>query len=95
MTPSLLPELRLYTRDGCHLCDDTRALVQALLEERAARGRRTAALRERDIAADPDWERRFTTTVPVLELNGHLLELATSAARIRRFLDEALEGSLV
>ena len=95
MTPSPVPELVLYTRDGCHLCDDARGLVQGLLEERAAHGHRTAALRERDISADPDWERRFSTTIPVLELNGRLLELATSAARIRRFLDDALEGSLV
>ena len=94
MTPSPLPELTLYTRAGCHLCEDTRAVVQALLEERAAGGRRTAALREQDISRDPEWERRFTATVPVLELDGHVLELATSAARIRRFLDESLEGSL-
>jgi len=95
MTHSNVPELVLYTRDGCHLCDDARALVQALLEERAARGRRVAALRERDIAADPELERRFGATIPVLELGGNVLELATSAARIRRFLDDALEGSLV
>jgi hypothetical protein len=95
MTRSHVPELLLYTRDGCHLCDDTRALVQALLEDRAARGRRVAALHERDIAADPTLERRFGTTIPVLELNGRVLELATSPARIRRFLDDALEGSLV
>jgi hypothetical protein len=94
MTPSHVPELLLYTRDGCHLCDDTRALVQALLEERAARGRRVAALHERDIAADPALERRFGTTIPVLELSGRVLELATSPARIRRFLDDVLEGSL-
>jgi hypothetical protein len=94
MTPSHVPELLLYTRDGCHLCDDTRALVQALLEDRAARGRRVAALHERDIAADPTLERRFGTTIPVLELNGRVLELATSPARIRRFLDDVLEGSL-
>ena len=95
MTPSHVPELLLYTRDGCHLCDDARALVQALLEERAAHGRRVAALHERDIASDPEWERRFGPTIPVLQLNGHVLELATSPARIRRFLDDALEGTIV
>ena len=94
MTPSHVPELVLYTRDGCHLCEDTRAVVQGLLEERAAHGRRVAALHDRDIAADPTLERRFGSTIPVLELNGHVLELATSPARIRRFLDDALEGSL-
>ena len=94
MTPPL-PELVLYTRDGCHLCDEARAIVQSLLEDRAARGRRIAALHERDIATDAELERQFFTTIPVLELAGLRLELATSPAKIRRFLDDALDASLV
>ena len=95
MAASPLPELILYTRDGCHLCDEARAIVQGLLEDRAAWGRRTAALRERDIATNPDWERAFFTTIPVVEIDGRRLELATSAAKLRRFLDDALDGALV
>jgi hypothetical protein len=94
MTASPVPDLILYRRDGCELCEESRAVVQALLEDRAAFGRRTAAMQERDIAADPALEARFGTTIPVLELNGRLLELAVSPARIRRFLDDALDGSL-
>ena len=90
-----LPELVLYTREGCHLCDEARALVQGLLEDRAARSLPIAALRERDIATDPSWEGRFFDRIPVLELNGQRLELATSASAIRRFLADALDGSLV
>ncbi len=89
-----LPDLVLYTRPGCHLCDETRAIVQGLLEDRAARGRRTAAIRERDISSDPAWEREFFASIPVLELDGRRLELATSFAKVRRFLDDALDGSL-
>ena len=92
---SPLPELVLYTRDGCHLCDEARAIVQGLLEDRAARGRRTAAIRERDIEGDADLERQFFATIPVLELDGRRLDLATSPSRIRRFLDDALDASLV
>jgi hypothetical protein len=95
MAHSPVPELVLYTRDGCHLCDDARAIVQGVLEDRAARGARTAAVRERDITADPDWERQFHATIPVLELGGRRLELAISPAAIRRFLDDALDGTLV
>ena len=95
MSTSPLPELYLYTREGCHLCEDARANVQGVLEDRAARGGRTAALRERDITSDPEWERAFFATIPVLEMAGRRLELATSAAKIRRFLDEALDGALV
>jgi hypothetical protein len=90
-----LPELILYTRAGCHLCDEARAIVQGLLEDRAARGRRTAALHERDIATDPVLERQLFATIPVVELGGRRLELATSPAKLRRFLDDVLDGSLV
>jgi hypothetical protein len=90
-----LPELVLYTRDGCHLCEEARAIVQGLLEDRAARGRRTAALHERDITTDPAWERRFFATIPVVEFGGQRLELATSPVKLRRFLDDVLDGSLV
>jgi Glutaredoxin-like domain (DUF836) len=90
-----LPELVLYTRDGCHLCVEARAIVQGLLEDRAARGRRTAALRERDITTDAALERQFFATIPVVELGGRRLELATSATKLRRFLDDVLDGSLV
>ena len=90
-----LPELILYTRDGCHLCDESRATIQALLEERAANGRRTARFRERDIASNPEWERAFLATIPVVEVDGRRLELATSASKLRRFLDDALDGALV
>jgi hypothetical protein len=90
-----LPELILYTRPGCHLCDEARAIVQGLLEDRAARGRRTAALRERDITTDPEWERAFFATIPVVEAGGRRLELATSSSRLRQFIDDALDGSLV
>lgn len=94
MSASVVPELFLYTREGCHLCDEARATVQALLEERAAAGRRTAAIRERDITTNEDWERRFFTSIPVVEVGGHRLELATSARALRRLLDDALDGGL-
>jgi len=89
-----LPDLVLYTRPGCHLCDDARALVQSLLEDRAARGRPTAAIRERDITTNPDWERAFFDRIPVIELGGRRLELAISASKLRRFLDDGLDGTL-
>jgi len=90
-----LPELVLYTRAGCQLCDETRALVQGLLEDRAARGARVVAIRERDITSNPEWERAFFDRIPVVEIGGRRLELAISAGALRRLLAEALDGSLV
>lgn len=91
MAASPPPELVLYTRAGCSLCDEARHYVQALLEDRAARSQLTARLVERDIDADDALRDELFETIPVLELNGRRLELAISAARIRRFVDAELD----
>jgi hypothetical protein len=90
-----LPELVLYTRDGCHLCDESRALVQGLLEDRAARALPIARVVERDITTNPEWERQFFDTIPVVEVRGRRLPLAISAAKLRAFLSETLDQALV
>jgi hypothetical protein len=87
-----LPELILYSREGCHLCAEARSILVALLAQRRARGLPSPRLIERDITADPDWERAYFTTIPVVELGDRRLELATSAARLKALLailDEA------
>ena len=94
MTVTPLPDLILYTRPGCHLCDEARAVLQGLLEDRAAGGQRTAALRQRDISTDPEWERQFFDRIPVVELKGRRLDLAVSPAKLRRFLVDGLDGRL-
>ncbi len=82
-------DLVLYARPGCHLCDEAREVVTAILAERLAAGKPAPRLVERDITTDPALERELFTTIPVLELGERRLELAASAARIRRFLDGA------
>ena len=91
MAATPLPDLFLYTRAGCHLCDEARELVQALLDERAAAGRPVPTLVERDIETDPAWERAFFASIPVVELGDRRLELATSVAKLRRLLTETLD----
>jgi glutaredoxin-like protein DUF836 len=88
-----LPDLVLYGRPGCHLCDEARGILQALLAERAATGRPSPSLLERDITTDPKLHRAFLTTIPVVELGGRRLELATSASKLRRLLDEVLDST--
>jgi len=87
-----LPDLVLYGRPGCHLCDETRTILQALLSEREDAGLPTTALVERDIEADPGLHSRFLTTIPVVEIGERRLELATSAGKLRRFLADALDA---
>ena len=88
-----LPSLILYGRPGCHLCDDAHAVLDALLADRHARGLRAPALTERSIDDDEDLHRRYAFTIPVVTYDGHELELATSAAKLRRFLAETLDGT--
>jgi hypothetical protein len=91
VTPPL-PDLVLYARPGCGLCDETRATLEVLLADRSARGLPVARLVERDIETDDDWHRRYAFTIPVVVLGGRELELATSPAKLRRFLVDALDA---
>ena len=89
--PASLPDLVLYRRDGCHLCDEARTALETVLDARRARRLPTPAVVERDIATDPDLERRFGATIPVVELAGERLELVTSAGRLGRLLARVLD----
>lgn len=91
-SPTPLPDLVLYSRPGCGLCDDARGLLEALLERRVAAGLPTPSLIERDIETDPAWERAYFATIPVVELGHRRLETVTSAAALRRLLAEGLDG---
>jgi glutaredoxin-like protein DUF836 len=86
-----LPDLVLYTRAGCELCDEARASIQAVLEDRAARSLAYPRLVIRDVEADPDRGAALRDRVPVVELGDRRLELAVSAGRIRRLLADVLD----
>jgi hypothetical protein len=81
-----MTELVLYSREGCGLCAEARATLEALLDERRRAGLASPTLVERDITTNPDWERAFFTTIPVVELGDRRLELAISQAKLRRLL---------
>ena len=89
-----LPDLVLYTRPGCHLCDEARDSIQSVLEDRAARGLPVPRRVERDIDRDPDLQAAYGTTIPVVELGDRRLDLAVGAGRIRRLLNLALDGGV-
>jgi len=87
-----LPELLLYGRSGCHLCDEARAMVTALLEERATAGLPNPVLVERDIESNAAWHDAYFETIPVVELGDRRLELVTSVAKLRRLLADVLDA---
>ncbi len=91
MTPPL-PDLVLYARPGCHLCEEARASLEALLAERSSSGLAVPRLVERNIEDDDAWLASYALTIPVVVLGDRSLELATSPARLRRLLADALDG---
>jgi glutaredoxin len=62
--PDALPQVVLYTRSGCHLCDDVKASLTRLA------GRARFHLQEIDIDTDPELVRRFNDEVPVVFIQG-------------------------
>lgn len=58
------PRVALYTRAGCHLCDDAKAVI------RAARTRAEFEFEEIDIDADEELRRLYNEEVPVIAIDG-------------------------
>ena len=58
--------LTLYSRPGCHLCDEMKALVQRVTSALQA----PATIEEIDISADPALEARYGLEIPVLLIDG-------------------------
>ena len=67
MNPETVPELVLYVRAGCHLCD------QFLLELSLDLGPALERLQVLDVDGDVDLAVRFGLRVPVLEHRGAVL----------------------
>lgn len=79
-------EVTFYTRCGCHLCDEAKALLLLLLAEFRL------ALREIDVDSDPALAAEFGNDVPVIFLGArkaakHRIDLA----RFRRLLESTRE----
>jgi glutaredoxin len=73
----------LYTRPGCHLCDQARA---ALLQVRADT---PFELVEIDIETDDELHRAYLERIPVIALDGeelfdYFVDQAALAARLRK-----------
>ncbi len=61
-----MPNVQIYTRPGCHLCEQLIEEIEPLL-----RGR--ARLEVRDIDTRADWREKFDTRVPVVEIDGRFI----------------------
>jgi thioredoxin-like negative regulator of GroEL len=80
--------LVLYTREGCHLCEEMQREI-----ERARLGS-ACALREVDIDSDPALAERYGRSIPVLEIEGRpAFKGRLTAEELRRKVDRALRAS--
>jgi hypothetical protein len=61
-----MPTIQVYSRPGCHLCEQ-------LIEEIVPLLRGRAVLEVLDIDSRSDWREKYDTRVPVVELDGQFV----------------------
>ncbi|HZT57979.1 MAG TPA: glutaredoxin family protein [Pyrinomonadaceae bacterium] len=73
------PHVRLYTKPGCHLCEDAK-------REIAHAGRAGGfTFEEVNILSDPELRRRYANEIPVVTINGvHAFKYRLTAADLLR-----------
>jgi glutaredoxin len=77
-------DVTLYTRPGCHLCEEAKAAIGPLLREFGA------VLREVNIDQDAVLKERYGWDIPVIFIGGHkAAKHRVDLAQFRRQLEEA------
>jgi glutaredoxin len=72
----------LYSRPGCHLCDEMKAVVARAIGERV-----DVTVEEIDISSDPALESRYGLEIPVLLIEGRkIAKYRVEEAAVRRAL---------
>ena len=80
MNEGSLPVITVFSRPGCHLCEE---LVEALLP--MVRGR--LAVDVQDVDQQPEWQSRYGLRIPVVCYDGEeLSEFTLDRAAIERVL---------
>jgi hypothetical protein len=75
-------EVVLYGKAGCHLCEEARAVVEAV------RARRPFVLTEVDVSLDPLLHARYGERIPVVVVAGaEAFEFHVDATELERLLD--------
>ena len=76
--------MTLYTRPGCHLCEEAKAVIAPLLRESGA------TLREVNVDEDPALKERYSWDVPVIFIGARkAAKHRVNAEQFRRQLREA------
>ena len=78
-------DITLYTRPGCHLCEEAKAAIAPLLHEFGA------VLREVNIDDDAQLQERYGWDIPVLFIGPH--KAAKHRVDVAQFRRQLLEAS--
>jgi glutaredoxin len=77
-------EVTLYTRPGCHLCEEAKSVIEPMLCEFRA------TLREVNIDGDPVLEARFGSDIPVVFIgSSKVAKHRVDSAKLRRHLQQS------
>jgi len=82
--------LTIYTRPGCHLCQEMKVIVERVVRDTHAQAR----IEEIDIANDAGLEARYALEIPVLLVNGKKAAKyrVTEEELRRKLMDEGLKA---
>ncbi len=84
----MTPRVTLYTKPGCHLCDDARAVVEQVCAELGE------AYVEVDVRSDPELLRRYAEEIPVTLVDGTQHDFwRVDPDRLRRALSASTDRS--
>jgi hypothetical protein len=87
---SPLPDLVLFARPACALCEEAREASGLVIEVRRARGLAVPEVIERNIEDDQELHRTYLERIPVVELGNQRVELVVTVGKMRRLLNEVL-----
>lgn len=78
--------IEVYSRPGCHLCDEALAILSRLIRDTPFR------IELRNVEDRSDWEERYGTEIPVGVVAGRrLFKYRVDEPRVRRALRAVLE----
>ena len=82
--------LTLYSRPGCHLCDEMKAVIARVVGEQAV----DITLEEVDISTDAELLSRYGTEIPVLLVNGRkVAKYRVTEGELARMLRDRAGGA--
>jgi hypothetical protein len=85
----IVTALAIYSRPGCHLCDEMKAVVTSAVSAAAAE----VTIETIDISTNPDLEARYGLEIPVLTIDGRkVAKYRVTEAEVRRMLEARPAG---